>query len=336
LISHVDNTTANKVLEAVAALGPVRLDNTKLIERLAEVLGLRVDELRRTLAAAEESGILVRRGDSVRITPDVLADFLLLRAAVAAAQPTGFAKHIFDNFAEFAPQSILENLAELDWQARQSSKAIDLFADIWGGIEQEFTSIGNAGRRTILEIMRRVAFYQPARVLRLVEIALSTDAPDGRDDDSGYIFSVDKAALIRALPRLLEAIAYHPDHRHRALQLLWQLGCDDARTLNANPDHPVRLLAELAGYDVGRLEMADAILNAVNQWLDVDGFNRHAHSLLDVIDPILEKAGSRTIPEAGKISFEPFFVNPEATKPVRDKALAIVDRFVQESWSCAS
>ena len=42
------------------------------------------------------------------------------------------------------------------------------------------------------------------------------------------------------------------DYLPQAVALLWQLGRDDDRPLNQFPDHPIRVLQDLTGYEVAK------------------------------------------------------------------------------------
>lgn len=322
---------ARRTLELVAAIGPVERDREELIDRAAEFLKIRPDELQRALGKMEEAGILSRRGANLRITPDVLADYLYHEAAIAGGRPTGYSDEVFRSFSDVAPQEVLANLAELDWRARHThGEEIDLLEGVWASVEESFRAGTHYDRVEILKMLQRIAVLQPRRVLRLVELALERPEPGGRVDTRDLIHSWSAEHVIAATPPLLQRIAYHPEYRTRALDLLWELGRDDERNLNAHPDHPVRILADLAGYDNRRLEMASSVLEAVERWIDRAGVGSSAHSELDVVDPILEKAGSRMTPVGHQLTFQPYFVDPEATRAVREHALRVVARVIAE------
>lgn len=319
-----------RILELVAAIGPVHTRREDLIERAAGFLEMRPDELQRALGNMEEAGILLRRGASVRITPDVLADFFYHEAAMAGGRPTGYSDEVFRRFSELVPHDVLANLAELDWRARHAHGAeIDLLKGVWADIEASFRTGTHYDRVQILEMIQRIAVFQPRRVLGLVELALERPEPGGRDDRRYLIHRWSAEDVIRATPPLLQRIAYLPEYRTRAFDLLWELGRDDERALNSHPEHPVRILSELAGYDNRRLEMAASVLEAVERWVDRDGVGGHAQSELDVVDPILEKAGSRMTPVGHQLTFQPYFVDPDATRAVRERALRVVRKVTE-------
>lgn len=327
----LDEARARRTLELVAAIGPIRTDHGELIARAAEFLAIRPDELQRALGRMEEAGILLRRGRTVRVTPDVLADYLFQEASIAGGRPTGYSDEVFRRFSDLVPQDVLANLAELDWRARHThGEGIDLLEAGWTHVDGSFRAGTHYDRVEILKMLQRIAALQPRRVLQLVEFALKRPAPGGRDDPRYLIHSWSADDVIAATPPLLQRIAYHPEHRTRAIDLLWELGRDDDRPLNAHTDHPIRILADLAGYDNHRLEMAGSVLEAVERWIDRDGVGNYTHSQLDVVDPILEKAGSTMTPVGHQLTFQPYFVDPDATRTVRQHALRVVQGVIQD------
>jgi len=247
----LERTKARNTLELIAAIGPVDLGDERLIERAARFLGIRPDELRRAMAAMVEAGILLRQGSAVRITPDVLADYLYTAAAIPGGHPTGYTDEIVRTFLEYNPRNVLVNLAELDWRVRLTGpNEIDLLEAAWVLVEDSFRVAGHYGRVEILKMLQGIAVLQPARVLKIVRLALAQPEPGSAEsqDDVAYLFRYVWSAedVIKQIPPLLQQIAYHPEYRAVALDLLWQLGRDNVPDQNRDANHPIRILAQLA------------------------------------------------------------------------------------------
>ena len=137
---RIDATLCRSLLDLIAAVQPIRLDNEQTIQVEAEFLGIDRPKLLHSLGALEEAGVLLRRGNAVRIVPDVLADHILHQESVTPqGQPTGYADLVFDGFASLCPSEVLRNLAELDWRLRRTgAEASELLGGVWQKIEQEF------------------------------------------------------------------------------------------------------------------------------------------------------------------------------------------------------
>lgn len=331
LKDRLEPASARRILTLVAGVGPVRPDDDAFVERASEFLGEQPHEIRWALGEFERAGILIRRGATLRISPDVLADHLYYQAAISGGTVTGYVDRLYDVFASWAPEQVLANLAELDWQARsRRGDEVDLFGRVWEAVVDEFRQSSHYGRMQILRALLPVAAFQPRRVLAVVELAITQPAaPETAERHALYTWS--HSDVLRAVPPLLRRVAYHPDYRRRALDVLWELGRADNRELNAHPDHAIRILRELAGYETGRLELAASVLDAVERWLERDDAWHRAYSVLDVVDPLLEKAGSRMTSRGFQLVFQPYFVDPETTNEVRARALDIVQRCAESA-----
>src|SRR5665647_387352 len=78
-------------------------------------------------------------------------------------------------------------------------------------------------------------------------------------------------------------------HLKRACECLWELGKDDARALNQNPDHAIRILSELCsvepnkpiGYNEIVVDFSLSLIAKDNAW-------DHSYTPLDVLKDFLE------------------------------------------------
>ena len=251
---RIDTTLCRNLLDLIAAVQPIRLNNEHTLDCEAEFLGIDRPKLVSSLGALEEAGVLLRRGNTLRIVPDVLADHILHQANVTPqGQATGYADRVFGKFAALSPSEVLRNLSELDWRLRWSGAgASELLSGVWQSIEREFQEASNFGRSTILGILEDVAVYQPDRTLELVEYAIHNPATKLEDPELSRIYEHTHSHVLGQLPALLRRITYTLDFLPRCCNLLWELGRDDGRDINPNPDHAMRVLVDLAGYDIGK------------------------------------------------------------------------------------
>ena len=238
------------------------------MECAAEYLGIDCPKLIGSLSALEEEGVLLRRGNTLRIVPDVLADHILHQASITfQGQPTGYADRVFSKFASLCPSEVLRNLSELDWRLRWSGAgAPELLNGIWQGLEREFQEASNAGRCTILRILEEVAVYQPERTLQLVEYAAQNPATNPEDLEWSKVYEFSHGDVLRRLPTLLRRVSYTLDFLPRCCKLLWEMGRDDTRNLNPNPDHAMRVLCDLGSYAIEKpLVVNHGVLDSMEQ-----------------------------------------------------------------------
>ena len=264
----------------------------------------------------------------------MLADHILHRACqTPQGKKTGYAEKVFETFASISPSQVLRNLAELDWRISQSDgNESDLLSKVWEAIEEEFRSANNAGRCRILDLLKEVAYYQPKRMITLVEYAQHNPTSAPEDQRFAALYSLSHTNVLHKLPPLIRAISYTLEYMPRCCDLLWQLGRDDGRRLNSNPDHAIRILQDLAGYDIDKpLSINHLMLQAAQRWLNEAGAHDHLHSPLHMLDPLLAKSGHSDHGDGVRIVLTPFQINRENTERIRHEALNVISACARSS-----
>jgi len=311
---------ARRTLELVSALQPVYPDNEKFRQSAAAFLGVRVSEFVRALDELQQAGVLLRRGDTLRVVPDVLSDYVLGAACLTrTGAPTGYAEELFDHFAGVSFDRLLANLAEVDWRVRSASGAgTPLLDNIWKGFSDQYRAADNLERQRLLGMLRGAAPYQPSRILELAEWTVAHPAPDGAAHD----IRVDRHdAVVSMLPKLIGDCAYG-EYLRRACDLLWKLGRDDVRTTNQFPDHPIRVLTKIASYSpTTPLEVCAQVAEQAMGWLDDPAVHGYRHSPMDVLEHLLAKEGLDPVSDGRQITFGQLQVNPEVTRELRAKVI---------------
>ena len=324
---RIDRTLCKSLLDLIAAVQPIRLDNDSALDLKAEFLGIDRPTLLTSLGVLEEAGVLLRRGNTLRIVPDVLADHVLHYASVTPqGQPTGYADLVFDKFRTLCPGDVMRNLSELDRRLRRSgAQATNLLSGVWQSVEQEFRDASNLRRCTILEMLEKVAVYQPGKTLELVEYAIGNPATKSEDSIWSEMYEFTHIDVLRDLPTLLRRVSYTLDFLPRCCNLLWELGRDDDRNLNSNPDHALRVLADLGSYAIGKpFVVNDGVLGAMENLLETPDIHDHVNSPLEIIDPMLAKAGFSAHSQGHKLAYRPFTLNTKPIVSIRQRAICLI------------
>lgn len=146
------------------------------------------------------------------------------------------------------------------------------------------------------------------------------------------MFDFSKTDVLNALPPVLRRVAYNLDYTEEACQKLWELGRVDSRPLNQYPDHAIRILSDLAGYEYGKPAIvSERVLNASERWLDDPSLPDYLHSPLDVIDELLAKQASFQRVEGHSLRLGSVPLNIRAIGELRTRALACVGRCLADS-----
>lgn len=249
-LSQADTATRRKALEVIAAVGPVASESDEFLASLSSMAGLPKHEMRHVLAVLEKASFLLRRGRFIRVSPDILADHLLYKAAVDEnGRPTGFVEEMVRAFARTQLDNILANAAELDWRAWATANHESVLATTWRDLLARLPDTTNAQRTALVGQLKRSAAFAPADVLRIVEwIADHRAAPP---DKALLAWGVEDT-FERVADRLTETLAFIATHlgfTDRCVRRLWEFATSDTRPTNPNPSHPRRCLEDLLKYD---------------------------------------------------------------------------------------
>ncbi|WP_158713986.1 ATP-binding protein [Kitasatospora aureofaciens] len=303
------------LLCALAAFQPVRLAEPDARTSLEAITGLPFDLITSHLSALEESGVLLRHGDAVRVVPDLLGDALLVRAARhrSSGLPTGYLVRAMKAARGSALHHLLINAGRVDWQEHPAG-AGKLIEPLWAQLTTEFQATDAYGRIALLKILAKVSFFQPRRALDLASWTMDNPCePVTTDIGFGMMHTYTDTDVRHGLPSVLLAIAYHPNFLPKAAGLLWELGGDDLRSTNQHPEHPLRILAEFAAFTrLGSTDYQRILLAQVERWLARATDQPTPHAPLAVLSPLLATEGhdEQWTPDALTLTFRPYVLLP--------------------------
>jgi transcriptional regulator with XRE-family HTH domain len=291
-----------KLLGFLALVQPIAVDDERALAAFETVEGISIADAKRVMRLLVEAGVLFKRGTSYRLSPDVLGDYLVeSRFEGLNGASNGLAEKYFDALPKEGIKNLLLNLGRVDW--RRSGKTAPrgpLLEDVWRRLRpvQEY-------RDPYIAAVQAVAYYQPARALDFVEGLIR----EGR--------------FLNQLAGIAKYAAYTTDYTKRACECLWELGKNDKRERNSEPSHPIRILKELAEPQPAKptyfndilVDFAFDLTRRSDAW-------RGTHTPLDILDGALITEGHTSSYSHRAISMTPYFVNPEALKPIRTKIVS--------------
>lgn len=317
-----------KILELVAAIAPIQLTDGQFQETATEFLAIEKRELIGSVYVLEKAGVLLRRGNKLRVTPDVLADHILHKACLTdQGDSTGYAQEIFEAFREIYPTQVLRNLAELDWRARSNNdQETNLLDTILLNLKEEFKQSSDLNRCKLLNLIKEIAYYQPEYSLEIVQFAMRHPATTPEDESIPEHYCFKHSNVLSKLPEILNRISYTLDYVPICCDLLWQLGRNDSSRPYNNPPESIRILIELAKYGTDKsIKFNWQVLETVERWLQEPNVHDYIYSPLDILDPFLEKDIEHIDYDGGSITIIPFLVNHKITQSIRSKTLKLIE-----------
>lgn len=315
-----DRPLIRRLLRLVATLHPIAPDD----EFFAGLLNTPVDEVRRIRTLLQDAGLLTGGGQSFRLVPDVLADLLVEDACIdrTTSKPTGYADDLFEKVAGRALRNLLVNVGKLDWRltaAADGALGSEVLDGIWATLQGHLRHAGAppAVLQAILNVVADVAYYQPERVVALVRVVVPGSSPIPKSEPSQPLLDQGVAA---ELTKALRNVAYSLEHLPEACDLLWQLADSDDRPLNRTPEHPLRVLKELASYSrVKPTEYCQTVMERALRWLTLCP-DRSA-SALEVLDVLLATEGHDTEADEFRLTLKPFVISAERVRPLRARVI---------------
>ena len=325
---QIEQTLCRSLLNLLAAIMPFGSLEGTIGEAAADFLKTDQPTLIQAIDHLETVGVLYRRGSSVRITPDVLADHILHNACLTAeGRHTGFIRAVFVRFGNLCLAQLLRNLGELDWRINRTdpSTSVDLLSEVWGEIAGQFAAADAQIRARILDALTDFSYYQPRRILDLCEFAMRNPTDEVEDRDQPY--RICHRHVLAKLPALLRGVAYSLEWLPRTCDLLWELGRDDDRPWKANLDDATGVLAKLASYYPDKpVRYNEIVVQRVEQWLESADSARYIGKVCDILDHLLEKTGHTSDVDEEMFSLKPFLVNEPNTRQARDRVINLLEK----------
>lgn len=330
-----ESDSLRELLQLIALLQPISIEHPEHRSSFEAVLSQPWDVIHRRIRTLRDAGVLLQRGSTLRIVPDLLSDFIVADTCVDSVNrtPTEYADRVFGLIGDDLISHLLISLAKLDWQLSGGlvpSKS--LLSNIWNVICDRFKTGDNDLRTRLMLEAGTVGYFQPRQILRLAKIMadlpiipnVETSKPTMRGSGSP-----ERAQT--ALTLMLKNAAYGASSDSIVLaeicDQLWELGRRDARALNQTPDHPIRILNELASITPGKpLEFNEQVLVNALSWLP-ETRNDDAYSVFDAIGSLLATDGFETESSFKEIQFKPYKIVPSVVAPLR---MQIVDAALGE------
>ncbi|AIC31306.1 helix-turn-helix domain-containing protein (plasmid) [Rhizobium etli bv. mimosae str. IE4771] len=295
------------VLEVIALIQPFHIDDRRVAELVQGTRpSIQSSDAGRALKLLVDGGVLYKRGTLYRLMPDLLGDFLIEDTCIGAdGRLADFAIAVADHVEADRLTQVLVNLGRTDWRMADGDPSnSQRLEPIW----QTLRAIDEPhdGRIAAVEA---VAYYQPAQALLFVQA------------------QIEHGRILREFGSILKRVAYSPEHRRDALGLLWDLGQTDDRDTNPHPAHPIRILADLIGYDEYKpVSFNEEVAEFGFELLEKPDVWSRRYTPFDILKPLLSGEGMTTRSTGRGISMSPFLVEYDVVAKLRAR---LIDRIIE-------
>jgi transcriptional regulator with XRE-family HTH domain len=299
--SRSESEAIKKVLPILALLQPFHPEDKALLAIIETIEHIRSPEASRIMRLLTDAGILFKRGMRYRISPDVLADYIVEANCITVEGGSSqFAEAVFALANAQQIENLLVNLCRLDWRRSNGDPSNSRLVDgIWNQLNPQ-----SEYQDPHIRAVRAVAYYQPLKAIEFAEKLIR------------------ERKFLNQLPDVLNFAAFNLTYLTRACEGLWELSKRDSRPLNQHSGHPIRVLAQLCEvqpnkpfeYNEVVVDFGLRLMKRADSW-------QHSYTPLDFLKTIFQVEGHTTTSQRFALTFQPYFISANFAAPLRKKVL---------------
>jgi hypothetical protein len=300
-----DADRVRRLLLLFALLQPLDPDAAGVLDLLESLHQIQTPEATRLTKSLLLSGVLVQRGPRYSLSPDLLADALIVESCITAQGAFNtYPEQLFHRADHRYKGQLLFNLSRLDWRLRvQTVVRLPRLEYLWSLIDRSIWP-----QPSLLKAAIAAAFYQPQCAMSLARRWIA--AGQGSHPE---------------VCRLIKGAVSSGEQLESACELLWELVRSDSRDTQHHPNHPLRVLQELARpvvlhsqHDVKAVvAFALRLLPAAESWTGISTpFAILEGALITTANHLQSKPGRPM-----EIVTQVYRVNPAAVRPLRRQVI---------------
>ena len=300
-----DADRVQRLLLLFALLQPLDPDAAGVLDLLESLHQIQTPEATRLTKSLLLSGVLVQRGPRYSLSPDLLADALIVESCITAQGAFNtYPEQLFHRADHRYKGQLLFNLSRLDWRLQvQTVVRQPRLQYLWSLVDRTIWP-----QPSLLKAAIAAAFYQPQCAMSLARRWIA--AGQGSHPE---------------VCRLIKGAVSSGEELQSACELLWELARSDSRDTQHHPNHPLRVLQELSRpvvlhsqHDVKAVvAFALRLLPAAESWTGIcTPFALLEGALITTTDHLQSKPG-----QPMEIVTQVYRVNPAAVRPLRRQVI---------------
>jgi transcriptional regulator with XRE-family HTH domain len=311
LVAGQDVSKVRAVLRVIALLQPIIPDDPGLLNILSKAEGIEQADASRLMRLLGEAGVLFKRGVRSRLAPDLLADEII-RSNYLNADGTANERVtlVFDLAGADHLKHLFVNIGRLDWRLREG-KTDD--SALLTSISPKLRW-GERYRSPHVEAVEAVAYYQPRFALDFAKRLIA----EGHGDSSSVCNMVRNAA-------------YTYDHVQEACHLLWLAGRNDTRTLHQQPSHGIRILKDLAEFQLNKpVEYVRKVIGFALELLERPASLNSVYTPFSILEGALGTEIEATNYSRLTLTITRYQLSLETAQIVRDEVTGALLKYLRE------
>ena len=275
----------SQLLATFACLSPLIHEEDNL-ELISKSFNIERHDLVSIVDDFQKYGFIVKVGNRLRVVPDILADYILLKHSVDSSnEPTGFIDTLLKNYGKSFLGNLLANISELEYQS--SAKLSD---GIWASINKNTESCNIKELCSVLETIEPVAYYAPNKVYEIISKILEGKIRveiDTSESSESYEIRQIANLIISTLGKLGE----RPEFTKRACLELWKISTEQhfLKFLDKFSENPFLSFKKLTSFDNNnRFSVQNEAMKAAKEIINTNQHIGHEKELCEIIDSCLK------------------------------------------------
>ena len=285
-LEEIDSKGINlsQLLATLAGLSPL-IDEPSTFELLSKSVNIEKHDLKSILDDFQRHGFIVKIGNRLRVVPDILADYILLKHSVNSSnESTGFIDVLLKRYGKSHLRNLLVNISELEHYS--SAK---LAEGIWASINKKTKKCDNKDLCSALETIEPVAYYSPNEVYgiisKILEGEIEVEIDKGESSESYEIRRI--ANLIISI---LGKLGERPKFTKRACLELWKIstGHSCLKFLGNFTESPPSSFKKLTSFDNNNLfSVQKEAMEAAKKIINTNQHIGYENELCEIIESVL-------------------------------------------------
>jgi Effector-associated domain 10 len=326
-----------RYLQIFAALGKIDLNEESVRVKIHEIVGITSIDEEPIIMRLIEAGLVERHWQTLKITSEVLADYILIRYFFnSKTKQADYQKLIIEPFFNLKPREVLTSLAEAEFKG-DSSEAGSLLTNKLNEITRAVSKEGNLFRLNLLHSLRDVAYLRPDDILIIIDSILDATPAPAETIQNGLwgAYTIDHSwVLVEAIEILARTI-----YRGRSgdtITYLYKLATYQPQSWEYDRvrKKAIKALIEIANFKLRKpYQVQLYLIEQISSWLEQDSISNLSLSIA-LIEPMLKVDFSNTEIhpiEPNQLSIWQGSLDiVDSVRQIRDRALEILFKAYQK------
>jgi len=285
-LEKIDNRNIDlkELLATLAGLSPLTYE-ASTIDLLGNSFNIENHALELILDDFQKYGFIIRIGNRLRVVPDILADYILMKHSVNSSnESTGFIDALFEKYGKSYLRNLLANISELEYQS--SARLAD---GIWASINKNAENCKIKELCSVLETIKPVAYLAPDKVYEIVTKILKGEIRV-KIDNSKNSGAYEISQIANLIISILGELGKRPEFTKRACLELWKISTEQnyLKFLDKFSKNPFLSFKKLTSFDNNNwFSVQKEAMEAAKEIINTNQHIGYENELCEIVESVL-------------------------------------------------